>query len=739
MRKVLGIVMVCVLVAGCELVELPGRAGPLGNLLKSHAGKKLVPGTIYGLMQTPDGPGALIAGKSCPEIEDELKERLILSMEQAVDRAREDSWMYMCEWYWWDVDCDGVGENGGGPPAPTGDSASEYSETNNQVQGVDEADFIKNDGQYIYLTLNGKFQIIQAWPPQSAHRVAEVELDGQPRKLFVSGDRALVYVSGEEIPKMQHHNPFDWYGSSSAGKECTYGYDCEFTGDGREMKVYVFDISDRENPQLVRRTSFSGSYLNSRRIGDTVYTVSSFEPGAMAGITFVPPDLAIQNRWDWDWNYEWYNTVCQGEEFPQEYLDQFEQLKETNRQIILSTPLDQLLPHVEDTLFTGNGPSTQTVALANCESFLVSPTEAQPGFLGLATMNMKDDQPLNMSMMMGRPGAVYASASSLYVAVRQYQSKASQWPFSDDQPSEMTVLHKFWLQPALNTGWYVASGSVKGRILNQFSMDEHDDFLRVATTTYKVPNPDTHSTVTVLEQHGSDLVPVGLVDNIAPTEDIRSVRFNAEVGHIVTFKKTDPLFVLDLADPYAPVIKGELKIPGYSTYMHVLDDDHLLSIGFDADDQGSFAWFQGIALQIFDVSDLTDPQLIHKEVIGTRGSTSDATSNHLAFNYFAPKKWLALPMVVCEDGGGGSYGDEMTFNGLMVYEADADIGFDYLGGIPHPTAEGYGGCYNWWTQSNSQVKRSVIMDDWVYSIATDEIRVSFIGALDAPLSVVPVL
>jgi hypothetical protein len=236
----------------------------------------------------------------------------------------------------------------------------------------------------------------------------------------------------------------------------------------------------------------------------------------------------------------------------------------------------------------------------------------------------------------------------------------------------------------------------------------------------------------------------GEIDHIAPTEDIRSVRFNQDTVFIVTFKKTDPLFAFDFSDPEKPVLKGELKIPGYSTYMHLMDETHLLTIGYDADDQGDFAWFQGIMLQIFDISDLTQLELVHKEVIGTRGSTSEAATNHLAFNYFGPKNLLALPMVVCEgNSGGGSYGDMMTFSGLMVYRVTADDGFDYLGGISHEEPETeenyYGACNNWWTSSNSIVKRSIIMEDFVYSVALDAINVAHTGSLNDIISSVKLI
>jgi uncharacterized secreted protein with C-terminal beta-propeller domain len=242
-------------------------------------------------------------------------------------------------------------------------------------------------------------------------------------------------------------------------------------------------------------------------------------------------------------------------------------------------------------------------------------------------------------------------------------------------------VHKFALHPGGAAPDYAASGVVKGRILNQFAMDEHNGVFRIATTNGRVPNPNVYSTISTLKEQGSQLIELGRIDHLAPTEDIRSARFRGDVGFVVTFKKTDPLFVLNLADPSAPTVEGELKIPGFSTYMHLMDEDHLLTMGYDADDQGAFAWFQGIQLQIIDVADLTNPWLQHKEVIGTRGSTSEAATNHLAFTYFKARDLLAVPMTVCEEGGGGQYGDLMTFSGLLVYRVTVDGGFELLGGV----------------------------------------------------------
>ncbi len=159
--------------------------------------------------------------------------------------------------------------------------------------------------------------------------------------------------------------------------------------------------------------------------------------------------------------------------------------------------------------------------------------------------------------------------------------------------------------------------------------------------------------------------------------------------------------------------------------MHRLDPDHLLSIGFDADDHGSFAYFDGVMLQLFDVKKPTEPKLLFKEKIGTRGSSSEAATNHLAFTYFADKGLLAIPMTICEGGGDGRQGTELTFGGLLVYDVSLDKGFKRLGGIDHGTKGA--NCGTWWSNATSQVKRSIFLDDLVYSIAGDRVKVQRMG------------
>ncbi|MBN2531149.1 MAG: beta-propeller domain-containing protein [Deltaproteobacteria bacterium] len=629
---------------------------------------------------------------------------------------------------WEDLDGLGGFSGGGGGEVNDDEGATNVSTTNNQVVGVDEADFFKNDNGTIYLLADNAFQILDAWPPADANVISRLSMAGTPQKLFVKGDRAVVYSSLDSISSADvNFSALRSTGSS----ECTYGYDCDFVGDGTRLKITVIDITDLSNPKVIRETQMNGSYLNARRVDDAVYTVVIF-PSLTASLPqqpFIPDDV---NYWQ-----------CGNEQLlsEEEINERFDKLIETNTLAIQTMDVAGSLPLIEDTLFL-DGEATRTKTFGDdCSHFYMSQTQDGSNLISVLGLDLRNQSDYAMASVVSRPGAVYADSDSLYLAMRHYRGNMAFWFFDDTAAiSEATTVHRFTLRTANASVLYRGSGVVKGRILNQFSMDEFEGHLRIATTSGRVPSPDVHSTLSVLTGDADgNLTLTGMVDNIAPTEDIRSARFYGEKGFIVTFKKTDPLFVFDLSDPSAPAIVGELKIPGYSTYMHIMDDSHILSIGFDAEDMGDYAYFQGIQLQILDIEDVTKPALLHKEVIGTRGSASDATSNHLAFNYFKTLDQLAIPMVVCEESAGGSdFGDVMKFSGLMVYKVTVADGFSYMGGIPHaePEVDGQqtGMCNSWWTRGQSQVKRSVFMDDYVYSIASDVINVSNVSDLAHPVA-----
>ena len=563
------------------------------------------------------------------------------------------------------------------------DGANEASTTNNQVAGVDEADFIKNDNKYMYIVANNQLKIIDAWPAKDAKTLSTVKLaKGTPTQLFLGSTRLVVYSA---------------VGGNSGAKTptCTYGFDCVPTGDGTATHVTIFDITNKSAPFIVREIDLSGSLIAARKIGDAIHTVVYDGPveERMQQLAVSPslPYQCFDRRDDID-----------------KVAADFRRAVDERAAQIESLPVEG-----GPTLIDGVTPVEPTFHASNMKG---------NAFLSVASFGI-DGAGLKVESLVSKPGFVYASSSALYVSVPHDQNEGGGgWYSGWGTTARASEVYRFAVGSTPSATQYEASGLVKGTVLNQFAMDQWDGNLRIATTSGRAPDPTVHSTVTILEKSGGNLTQKGIIDNIAQGEDIRSVRFDSDRGFLVTFKKTDPLFALDLGNAAAPKITGQLKIPGFSTYMHFMDRTHILAIGLEADDKGSYAYFNGIQLQIFDVNDMESPKLLQKTVIGTRGTTSEALTNHLGFNYFAPKNLLALPMTTCEGGGNGQFGT-MTFNGLLVYDVTTAGGFSKRGGISHAVAPGVN-CNNWWTHQNSTVKRSVIMDNFVYSVAEDIVKIA---------------
>lgn len=553
-------------------------------------------------------------------------------------------------------------------------TAAAHSSTNNQVAGVDEADIVKTDGQYVYLALNGALRIVEAMHPRV---VSTTRLSGTVRELFVLGDRAVVYTSRGGTPQ-----------------RCTYGYDCAFAGDGTTTQVTVLDVKDRARPRITRTLELTGSLMTARRVGDVVHTVVADGDVRVPLYATWPPGL----------------QTCGS---PEKLVRaRFAKLRAENEATIRRTTR---FPSLRD----------HGVERPLCRNLLRAAMDDGQSFTSIVSFNLADDAaPAQTATVESRPGAVFASADTLYMSVvhgRKAQ-RGRRWYSFYPSVDEVSEIHAFRIGERPEATRYLGSGVVPGHVLNQFAMDEWYGYLRVATTRGRVPNPGVESVLSVLApRDDGSLVRVGAIDHIAPGEDLRAVRFDDDRGYVVTFKKTDPLFVLDLARPDRPTILGELKIPGFSTYLHRVDPDHLLSIGFDAADRGDFAYFDGVLLQLFDVSKPTEPKLLHKEKIGTRGSSSEAATNHLAFNYFAEKGLLGVPITECAGGGEGVHGNDVTFSGLYIYNVSVARGFTRLGGIDHAT-RGVS-CSTWWSKATSVVKRSVFLDDLVYSIANDRVKV----------------
>jgi hypothetical protein len=579
--------------------------------------------------------------------------------------------------------------NDAGTSAPEG----EYTTGNNQVSGVDEADFFKNDAKYMHIAYNGAVTTLDAYPGETAAILARTTVDGRAKKVLVTPDRLVVFSSPAA--------------DDTVAEECVYGYACTPTGDGMPTTVTVFDTTDRRAPVQLRKVQASGSLLAARRVNDRIHLVvhdrgASLGDQALANFPVVIP-----------------SCVTSQEEYDQAF-SKIDQAAEAARQAFRKS---LRLPTFVDSAGAGVTRSFE------------QQRPAGQSFLSVLSFSLSDAAPTERAMVLGRPGFVYASDERLYIAQNEFKADcnlldSSCW-FSDlpNEPSATTI-HAFSLAKSGQPTSYLASGVVPGTALSGFAMDEFGENLRMLTTSGRVPSPTVHSTLSVLEIQGKRLAVVGHVDDIAPGEDLRSTRFDGTRAMAVTFKTTDPLFTFDLSNPRAPKLAGMLKLPGFATYIHPLDRDHLLTLGFDTEQLSDFANVRGIELKVFDIQNLSDPKVIQQTTVGGPGTTSAALTDHLAFTYLPSKNLLALPMTVCDGQTGAA-----TFQGMYLYDVSLTNGFSRRGELTVDTRSG--SCVDAdWTQTRTTVSRSAILGDYLYALAGDSLHIARISDLEHPLPIV---
>jgi uncharacterized secreted protein with C-terminal beta-propeller domain len=274
---------------------------------------------------------------------------------------------------------------------------------------------------------------------------------------------------------------------------------------------------------------------------------------------------------------------------------------------------------------------------------------------------------------------------------------------------------------------YVERGSVPGMLLDQFSMDEYEGYLRVATTTGDSWGGSLSESLNHLYVLDDKLEIVGSVEDLAEGERIYSSRFMDDRAYMVTFRQVDPLFVIDLSEPENPKVLGELKITGYSEYLHPYDEDHVIGIGKEASEEGRF---EGVKVSLFDVSDVGNPVEVAKIEIGDRGTDSDALYDHKAVLFDKGKNLLVLPIDLYEINKSNDMNwgwGEFVWQGAMVLDISPK-GISERGRISHradeATDEGY------WKQYQSSISRSLYMDDVLYTISQTKVKANYLDSLD---------
>ena len=526
----------------------------------------------------------------------------------------------------------------------------DYSKTNIQVEGVDEADVVKTDGEYIYVISENNIVIVKAYPPEEATVLYDLKLNGTLRGAFINGDRLVVFE-----------------------EEFSLYYLCETLGITKSFAPYqtpkisirVYDVSNRTSPVSTRNVTLDGSYFNSRMMGNFVYVVIS-QPIYHNESEVALPKIYSDNRF---------------------------------REVPAS---DIYYANVTDYFY-----AYTTIVAVNVQNDAQEPT-LKPFLLG-ETSNM------------------YVSLNNIYITF------PGQWDYTDE--NEKTSIHRIHIENGLIE--YVASGEVPGHLLNQFSMDEYNGHFRVATSTGQVWGGTSRNHVYILDMN---LNIVGELEDLAPGETIYSARFMGARCYLVTFKKVDPLFVIDLSDPTNPKVLGQLKITGYSDYLHPYDDNHVIGIGKEAveAEEGDFAWYQGLKISFFDVSDVEHPKEIGKYIIGDRGTDSPVLSDHKALLFDKAKNLLVIPVLVAEIDEAkypygfppNTYGD-FVWQGAYVFNISlSETPLVLRGRITHLENETDLLKSGYYFDSVYSVKRSLYIDNVLYTISGKKIKMNSLEDLD---------
>jgi hypothetical protein len=562
-----------------------------------------------------------------------------------------------------------AGGNDGGSTTPS------YSTTNLQEVGVDEPDLVKTDGERIVALTEGRLIVVDVTGDEP-EVVGDLRLENlTATDMFLSGDRALLMAS-------------NW-----SSVYPMFEGDVAYNPGYHSPTLQLVEVSLRsDDPEIVRTMVIDGSYISARMVDDVVRLVMTSGPVGFA----------------------WQFPEGSGLKAEREAI-------EANKALIRNSTAENWIPYVLVTDASGDVVAEGT--LFDCERANHPKEYSGLNMLSVATIDL--DAGLGVvdaTGVLATGDTVYASTDNLYVATQQ-------WRFwgplregeDDDVPDGVTTdIHQFDISDPTRAT-YVASGEIDGYLLNQFAMSEFDGRLRTASTTSPTwwggGGFDSESLITVLEPVNGELVEIGREDGLGETEQIYSVRFVEDVAYVVTFRQTDPLYVVDLSDPENPQTVGELKILGYSAYLHPLGDGLVLGVGQDATEEGRI---QGSQVSVFDVSNPEDPVRVARYTLD-EGSSSSVEWDHRAFLYWAETGLAVMPMQQWQWDEGK---DDVWFGALALTVDGGEIRGDER--LIHPGGTSDNGTWDW----RAQILRSVVVDDALYTVSSKGIMKSDLGSLE---------
>jgi hypothetical protein len=480
-----------------------------------------------------------------------------------------------------------------------------------QVEGVDELDIMETDGEYIYAIAGDHLVVSKVWPPEEAEVSTKIRVEGDAKGIFLLEDKTIVLLS---------QLGWDQEGAPLSGREI------EGSQDGL-VKVAILDAADPSRLTILRETYTRGILFDARMMENRLFTVS------YVGLR----------------------------------IPQFEQHigKSEQIQAVKASVLEDWMPLRYENLRATEGADWDAYDedFCPCTNVYGSKRGAGDYFVSVQSLDVSSRMSaFEGSSVLSSMDHIYASQDSIYVVSQEHQD--GPWSTYDD--SVDTIVHRFKIDEKSGVPNYQSSGKVPGYTLNQFSLDQKGDTLRVATTKAAWAGGNGESNLFILEDDGDEMDIIGSVEGLADGEQIYAVRYVDDTAFIVTYMQTDPLFTIDMTDPTAPEARGELHITGFSNYLHPLEDGSLLGIGMDMDENG---WeSKGVQISRFDVSDLDNPLLADRLTLEGTG-WSEAQSDHHAFNFYQPTESLSVPVYDNSEGGSQMY----------VIRAGVDVDLSIIG------------------------------------------------------------